>query len=188
MLPELEHTKARIKLSGLEPSERRRYPQAPRPVEAVQTSLTTLPGLDWARFSQPSSTNGFASTASAPSAPPLDLLSGSGNGAPSTHQQQQQQQNLLPFDPRALGTTSSFPAASDEARQRHALLPSTQQQRRRPAAASPAQRPLYPAFDASPVAPIDFGFQSSAPSAPPLLGPPVSCVELLLLQHFDRLR
>jgi hypothetical protein len=73
-----------------------------------------------------------------------------------------QQMNLLPFDPRALGAAQRFPAASDEARQRHALLPAPPE-RRRPAPSLPAQRPLYPEFDRSPVSPIDFGIQSSPP-------------------------
>lgn len=132
----------------------------------MQTSLTTLPGLDWARFTK---TGGGAGNGCAPSAPSLDLLSGGGggsNGLPAAVAQR----NLLPFDPRALGAAHRFPAASDEARQRHALLPVAQERRRPAAPSSPAQRPLYPDFDRSPVGPIDFGFHSSAPSAPLVSG------------------
>ena len=51
-MPELEQIKMRLNLRPEELPRHNRYPQPQRPIEAVQTSLTALPGLDWSKFSQ----------------------------------------------------------------------------------------------------------------------------------------
>ena len=92
------------------------------------------------------------------------------------------QRNLLPIDLRQLSgvTTNSGdrPAASAEALQRHAILPAADQRVRPTALQQPRQpRPLYPSFDSAPLAPIQYGFESAALSAPlaPGLGLALRC-------------
>lgn len=60
--------------------------------------------------------------------------------------------------------------ASEAARSRHALLPSAPSARRVSQHASMAMGPLYPSFDSSPIALIDYG----PPHAPQALPPPPS--------------
>lgn len=163
LMAELEQTKLRLNLPTAQLPVHNRYAKKQRPAEAVQTSLTPLPALDWGQYSQqPSATpqpeDGAKSNGDKMSAP---LVSGSA------------QQNLLPFDLRQLGrlSSSSLPAASAETLQRHAVLPSADQHRR-PSAVQLAQRPqpLYPSFDSVPLEPITYGFESHVPSAPPAPG------------------
>ena len=133
-------------------------------------SLSALPGVDWARYSSTApgtatggwdllSGDGLPSVArqqngSAPSAPPLSLLTGSDG----------------------LGGRHYLPAASAEALSRHALLPAPEQRRQSTAhqVLQLAQRPLYPDFDATPARPIDFGFaRSDASKADAISAPPM---------------
>ena len=77
-------------------------------------------------------------------------------------------------------TNFSLPMASEAARSRHALLPTMSSARRVTPASTASMGPLYPSFDSSPIAPIDYGPAHAAqqaaqqqalpppPSAPPL--------------------
>ena len=77
-------------------------------------------------------------------------------------------------------TNFSLPMASEAARSRHALLPTMSSTRRVTPASTALMGPLYPSFDSSPVAPIDYGPAHAAqqqaqqqalpppPSAPPM--------------------
>ena len=92
-------------------------------------------------------------------------------------------------------TNFSLPMASEAARSRHALLPTMSSARRVTPASTASMGPLYPSFDSSPVAPIDYGPAHAAqqqaqqqalpppPSAPPMpqhVRPPCSSPTLLL--------
>mmetsp|Transcript_2153 Transcript_2153/g.6413 ORF Transcript_2153/g.6413 Transcript_2153/m.6413 type:complete len:526 (+) Transcript_2153:164-1741(+) len=181
LMQELEATKLRLDLPSHELPQHNQYLQPHRPVEAVQTSLTALPGLDWAQYSQQRSAPAWTGY-TAQSLPGVTMSSPSSSGqmdllsSPQGGVQNGTEQNLLPFDPRQLGRTSSsgggglLPAASAEALQRHAVLPAISQ-RRRPQQPQPLQpRPLYPAFDSTPLAPINYQFENVTPSAPPVPG------------------
>ena len=111
----------------------------------------------------------------------MDLLS-----LPQGSAQSSSQQNLLPFDPRDLdrarssgnGNSGLLPAASAETLQRHALLPAADQRRRPQQRAELQPRPLYPSFDSTPLAQIDYQIEDGAPTAPPVPGlapPQVYC-------------
>ena len=73
-------------------------------------------------------------------------------------------------------TNFSLPMASEAARSRHALLPTMSSARRVTPASTASMGPLYPSFDSSPIAPIDYGPAHAAqqqalpppPSAPPM--------------------
>ena len=92
-------------------------------------------------------------------------------------------------------TNFSLPMASEAARSRHALLPTMSSARRVTPASTASMGPLYPSFDSSPIAPIDYGPAHAAqqqaqqqalpppPSAPPMpqhVRPPCSSPTLLL--------
>ncbi len=176
-MEELETIKRRLDMK--DPPTENRYRMNTRPAEAVQTSLTNLPGLDWAaltpsyRSGSYGGGSGYGGGSNASSNGQQQLVSGLQSmdllsGVRPASSAQQLPPNLLPFDAQG---ASWLPMASSDARQRHALLPSAPKRRRPMAEQLPAsQRPLYPAFDASPLSPIDFGFQDAAPSAPPLNG------------------
>lgn len=63
-MQELEATKLRLDLPSHELPQHNQYLQPHRPVEAVQTSLTALPGLDWAQYSQQRSAPAWTGKAS----------------------------------------------------------------------------------------------------------------------------
>lgn len=98
------------------------------------------------------------------------------HSSPQGSAQSSAQQNLLPFDPRDLvrarssgnGSTGLLPAASAATLQRHALLPAADQRRRPQQRAELQPRPLYPSFDSTPLAQIDYQFEDGAPTAPPV--------------------
>lgn len=162
LMDELECLKQRVNLPTADLPVQNRYAESEWPAEAVQTSLTPLPALNWDRYAlQPSapSTTG-AATSSAISA----LLPASGDTQP----------NLLPFDPGQLSSysISDLPAASAEALQRHTVLPVANTERRRPPERQKLQtrHALYPSFDSGPPQPIKYGVNSNMPSGPPLSG------------------
>ncbi len=65
----------------------------------------------------------------------------------------------------------SLPVASEAARSRHALLPNVSSTRC-VALTSLSMGPLYPAFDSTPIAPIDYGPPHTPQAAPPLPSAP----------------
>ena len=72
-------------------------------------------------------------------------------------------------------TNFSLPMASEAARSRHALLPTMSSARRVTPSGTASMGPLYPSFDSSPIAPIDYGpahaAQHQAPPPPPSAPP-----------------